>query len=221
MITYYLSQINPDGHCLFSAIADQLVLLGLLPSEKATHAAIRTKAVEYISSHRDEFIPFLAVPETEVVEGGLMNTNQFEAYCEAMRNTATWGGEPEIFALARAFDLPIHVIQSTKPNIVVHEPEGGSRPGQHPIRVSYHRHQFGLGEVGSKLIHQLAIINYYFSTTIPSDQWQLFINHQNHNYFTPITDLILYFRSHYQRSRSSRSFFLGWFGFIERELSVR
>ena len=81
-----------------------------------------------------------------------MSQKSFEAYCLAIRDTAVWGGEPEILALSRAYNVPIHVIQGGSPPIVVHNPIGGPNVGglhdDRVVRISYHRRMYGLGEVG-------------------------------------------------------------------------
>jgi OTU domain-containing protein 6 len=146
-------QINPDGHCLFSAIADQLALLGILPSSQANYAVVRQTASQYIYTHRDDFLPFLPPPPGL---DGLMTPELFEGYCVAIRDTAEWGGEPEIRALCRAYRIPIHVIQAGRPPIVVHDPYDPAATNtkdkeKHVIRISYHRRMYGLGEV-SQLI---------------------------------------------------------------------
>lgn len=148
-----LSQINPDGHCLFSAVADQLALLGVIPPQQAKYEFVRAAAANYIYSHPDDFIPFL--PSTDGEDGygadvpGLMSPEQFRRYCESVKDTAIWGGEPEILALSRAFGIPIHVVQAAQPRIVVHNPTtDGSALNGPPARISYHRRMYGLGEVG-------------------------------------------------------------------------
>lgn len=140
-------QINPDGHCLFSAIADQLVLLSRLPPDQASYAAVRRTAADYIQNHADDFLPFL--PSAENVEGGMMDKAEFDKYCSVMRDTAAWGGEPEILALSRAFDIPIHVVQGASPSVVIHDPQGkpGKQDDPEVVRISYHRKMYGLGEV--------------------------------------------------------------------------
>jgi len=70
---------------------------------------------------------------------------QFEDYCSSITNTATWGGEPEIVALSRAFNIPIHIVQGGKPEIVVHGPDD-ERTKDKVVRISYHRKLYGLGE---------------------------------------------------------------------------
>jgi len=138
-----IHEINPDGHCLFSAIADQLALLGLLPSAQATYTTIRQIASQYMSSHPDDFIPFLPVVEGEDIGNdiGLMSRETFEQYCVSVRDTAVWGGEPEIMALSRAYNIPIHVIQGGQPPIVMFKPSdvpSQNKDDNRILRISYH-----------------------------------------------------------------------------------
>ncbi|TFK29898.1 cysteine proteinase [Coprinopsis marcescibilis] len=140
-----MHQVNPDGHCLFSALADQFAILGIVPPEQANYTTIRAAAANYILTHPDDFLPFLPAIENSD-NCGLMTPQQFQAYCDSVRSTALWGGEPEIQALSRAFNVSIHVIQGEKPSIVAHEPNGPfGNPGQ-VARLSYHRRMYGLGE---------------------------------------------------------------------------
>jgi OTU domain-containing protein 6 len=80
-----------------------------------------------------------------------MSPQQFESYCISIRDTGVWGGEPEILALSRAYNVPIHVVQSGSPSVVVHDPSGS--PVEQDVRdkkvarISYHRKMYGLGEV--------------------------------------------------------------------------
>ncbi|KDQ60872.1 hypothetical protein JAAARDRAFT_31869 [Jaapia argillacea MUCL 33604] len=146
--------INPDGHCLFSAIADQLNLLKIIPPSQANFATIRAAAADYIYSHPDDFLPFLPSPGGEDGYGstsaGLMTLPEFQRYCSDIRNTGAWGGEPEILALARVFNVPIHVVQGGNPPVVVHNPVGAPVAGditeKGVVRISYHRRMYGLGE---------------------------------------------------------------------------
>jgi OTU domain-containing protein 6 len=84
-------------------------------------------------------------------DAGFMSRAGFERYCVAIRDTGVWGGEPEILALSRTYNVPIHVIQGGTPPVVVHNPTGA--PQEHDLRekkalrISYHRRMYGLGEV--------------------------------------------------------------------------
>ena len=80
-----------------------------------------------------------------------MSPKEFQEYCAKIRDTAVWGGEPEIMALAKAYNVPIHVIQGQTPNIVIHSPNGEEHDAMgdetRVVRISYHRRMYGLGEV--------------------------------------------------------------------------
>ena len=146
-------QIQPDGHCLFAAVADQLALHGVLPRATASYPAARAAAADYMLSHQDDFLPFLPSLDGEDGAGatadGIMSPRQYNQYCMNVRDTGAWGGEPEILALSRAYNVPIHVVQAGKPPVVVHEPVEGMSdlPGAKVAFISYHRRMYGLGEV--------------------------------------------------------------------------
>ncbi|KAF8590561.1 cysteine proteinase [Ramaria rubella] len=147
-----IHEINPDGHCLFAAVADQLALLSILPANSATYHTTRHAAANYIAAHPDDFVPFLPSIDGEDGSGatdtGLMGPRDFQKYCATIRDTGAWGGEPEILAMARAFNVPIHVVQWGTPSIVVHAPDPEIVTSSHEraVRVSYHRRMYGLGE---------------------------------------------------------------------------
>jgi OTU domain-containing protein 6 len=144
--------VNPDGHCLFSAVADQLQLLSILPVTQNGYAVTRAAAAEYMFAHPDDFLPFLPASD-DMSTTGIMTQEQFETYCSTVRDTAYWGGEPEILALCCAFGVAIHVIQGGRPPVVVHEPANrSSSPHKYVIRISYHRRMYGLGEVSDVLL---------------------------------------------------------------------
>ena len=157
-LTNILLKVIPDGHCLFAAVADQLAILGILPRAQANYAVTRAAAADYIYTHPDDFLPFLPSIDGEdgvgATDAGLITPRQFGIYCAAIRNTGVWGGEPEILALSRSFNIPIHVIQSGTPPVVVHNPTGapeyddGMDGSKKVVRISYHRRMYGLGEVG-------------------------------------------------------------------------
>ncbi|KAI6028362.1 OTU-domain-containing protein [Pisolithus orientalis] len=124
-----IHEINPDGHCLFSAIADQLALLNILPSSQANYATDGVGAT---------------------ADSGIMTATQFERYCLLIRDTGAWGGEPEILALSKVYGVPILVIQGGNPPIVVHDPSDTlvDPKDRHlkAARISFHRRKYGLGE---------------------------------------------------------------------------
>ncbi|KAH8117544.1 cysteine proteinase [Phellopilus nigrolimitatus] len=146
-----MHEINPDGHCLYAAIADQLRLLNIIPPALAHYATTRGVAAAYMASHPDDFLPFLPSAEGEDSAGangaGIMGPREFEGYCANVRSSGMWGGEPEILALSRAYAVPIHVVQWNNPTVVVHNPSGDqTSDDKRVVRISFHRRMYGLGE---------------------------------------------------------------------------
>lgn len=130
--------IRPDGHCLFSAIADQLSQLSIsLGPENDTelredqrYKVVRKAAAKYIEGHPDDFAGWLDEP--------------LESYAEKIRDTAEWGGHLELLALAKTYKVEICVLQDGAPQTI----EPGDVAGKDPERIwlAYYRHGFGLGE---------------------------------------------------------------------------
>ena len=110
-------------------------------------------------THPDEFLPFLLEDQPGASDSGFMSPQSFERYCAAIRDTSVWGGEPEILALSRAYNVPIHVVQGGAPPVVVHNPTGAPKEGDvmesKVVRISYHRRLYGLGEVSSAVSHNV------------------------------------------------------------------
>ncbi|CAD6890300.1 unnamed protein product [Tilletia caries] len=143
-------EINPDGHCLYAAVADQL---GVRKSQPTDYKSTRHAAAEYMRAHPDDFLPFIA--DGDVVTGAKEQVGpsseskgpeaHFEEYCSAIENTGVWGGQPEILALSHAYEVPIHVAQVGMPVLKIGEDNYGST-NRVPLVISYHRHMYGLGE---------------------------------------------------------------------------
>ncbi|KAI0171321.1 hypothetical protein BJ166DRAFT_461725 [Pestalotiopsis sp. NC0098] len=129
-------EIRPDGHCLFSAVADQLSQNGVPlgggdVDDKAPYRTVRRRATEHMERHRDDFAPFLE--------------EDFGQYVRKIRDTAEWGGQLELKALADAYGVEIKVVQDGRTETI--EPGAGARPGETPrIWLAYYRHGYGLGE---------------------------------------------------------------------------
>ncbi|QSZ31536.1 hypothetical protein DSL72_001103 [Monilinia vaccinii-corymbosi] len=128
-------QIRPDGHCLFSAIADQLSQAGIPLGAEAEglkddqrYKVVRKAAATYIEEHPDDFVPFL--DET------------LENYIHKIRDTAEWGGHLELLALAKTYNVEICVLQ----NGAAQKIEPGTESKRETIYLAYYRHGFGLGE---------------------------------------------------------------------------
>lgn len=135
--------IRSDGHCLYAAVADQLIGndLDLMPeisingldmgdlSPKMAYKATRHVAASYIAANPDDFVPFLAGP--------------LDTYVQTIRETGEWGGHLELLALARAYVVDINVLQADGK---VETIECGSGGETKPLWLAYYRHSYGLGE---------------------------------------------------------------------------
>lgn len=126
-------EIRADGHCLYSAVADQLeqldIAIGASPDDKPalSYKVVRAKAAEYISQHEDDFAPFLEEPLSE--------------YVHKVRDTSEWGGQMELMALAKTYQIDINVLQDFGR---LEKIEGGGTGVA--MWLGYYKHGFGLGE---------------------------------------------------------------------------
>ncbi|KAH9207080.1 hypothetical protein DL95DRAFT_396352 [Leptodontidium sp. 2 PMI_412] len=128
--------ITPDGHCLFSAVADQLSQVGIPlgpenegVKEGERYKIVRKAAAGYIEGHPDDFVAWLDEP--------------LEQYVEKIRDTAEWGGHLELLALAKTYNVEICVLQDGTAQTI--QPGEGKRDVE-KIWLAYYRHGFGLGE---------------------------------------------------------------------------
>ena len=135
-------EIRPDGHCLYSAVADQLDALGksrkMMTNVLETnndklpdYKVVRLAAADYIDRHPEDFEPFLDEP--------------LHAYTQKIRGTAEWGGHLELLALACTYEVRISVLQGDG-RVEELEPENTTGTDDATIWLAYYRHTFGLGE---------------------------------------------------------------------------
>jgi OTU domain-containing protein 6 len=130
--------IRPDGHCLFSAVADQLSQVGIPLGaesdaelrEDQKYKVVRKAAAGYIEEHPDDFLAWLDEP--------------LDQYVEKIRDTAEWGGHLELLALAKTYNVEICVLQDGIAQNIEPGLEGSKEPER--IWLAYYRHNFGLGE---------------------------------------------------------------------------
>ncbi|KXT17250.1 hypothetical protein AC579_5776 [Pseudocercospora musae] len=128
-------EIRADGHCLYSAFADQLEQLGLplatSPADKPLlpYKTVRAKAADYIEQHQDDFVPFLEEPLPD--------------YVHKVRDTGEWGGQLELLALAKTYGTDINVLQDFGR---VEKIEGSTGKDAKTVWLGYYKHGFGLGE---------------------------------------------------------------------------
>jgi OTU domain-containing protein 6 len=140
-------EIRADGHCLYSAIADQLEQNGLdlTPrinpkikiqddsgdkAKTADYKIVRGVAADYIESNEVDFAPFLEEP--------------LFTYVHKVRDTGEWGGHMELLALAKTYGVAINVLHADG-RVDKIEPDTKSDKTT-TIWLGYYRHGFGLGE---------------------------------------------------------------------------
>eukprot|EP00271_Cylindrocystis_brebissonii_P000207 TRINITY_DN10248_c2_g2_i1.p1 TRINITY_DN10248_c2_g2~~TRINITY_DN10248_c2_g2_i1.p1 ORF type:complete len:407 (+),score=80.97 TRINITY_DN10248_c2_g2_i1:69-1223(+) len=169
-----LHEIKPDGNCLYRAVAHQLGLRGGSP--RYDFSGIRSLAANYMRSHPDDFIPFVTSEHAEDEdsvqtakaggraggEGALEAEAEdpsvkFHRYCQEVESSSAWGGQLELEALAHALKKHITVVSADLPdvNMGVQYSEGTSVL---PLILSYHRHEYGLGEHYNSVIPLEALL---------------------------------------------------------------
>ena len=127
--------VRPDGHCLYSAVALQLPQSDTASSEQLDTVSLkpyqrtRKDAATFIEQHPDDFAPFLEEP--------------LDWYVAKIQNSAEWGGQIELQALARGYGRDINVLQADGR---VEKIESGTTSTEEPLWLAYYRNSFGLGE---------------------------------------------------------------------------
>jgi OTU domain-containing protein 6 len=102
------------------------------------YRALRTTAADFIRSHKDDFEPFLVADEYS-------SAKDIESYCKEIEDTALWGGEMEITALARAMELPVEIYSNRSKLPLVIQPPSTNQKGE-VVRLAYYQHLYGLGQ---------------------------------------------------------------------------
>ena len=114
-----------------------------LASGALTFTQLRRKAADFMRRHPDDFAPFMADDDLGG-GGGDGDGDIFTAYLAKLTDTAEWGGNLELTALARALPAHLHVYSAAADDLVF-SPDRPSACALH-LHLSFHRHAFGLGE---------------------------------------------------------------------------
>lgn len=136
-------EIAPDGHCLFAAFADGLRANGIDPSSQGLvgteektavmpYRVVRRVAAGYMAEHGDEFGGFMEEP--------------LEEYVAKIRDTAEWGGQLELSALANAYGVEVRVVQDGRTEVIAPAEDNGEGKERKTVWLAYYRHGYGLGE---------------------------------------------------------------------------
>ncbi|KAK8639561.1 hypothetical protein V6N13_137936 [Hibiscus sabdariffa] len=114
---FIINEIKPDGHCLYRVVEDQLALLS---GENTTDGDSDDSLAE-----------------------------RFENYCKKVESTAAWGGQLELEALTHCLRKHIMIFSGSFPNMEMgneYKSNGESSSSEGTLKLSYHKHAFGLGE---------------------------------------------------------------------------
>ncbi|CAI5707790.1 hypothetical protein KXD40_008237 [Peronospora effusa] len=114
-----LHEVKGDGNCLFRALSDQLF------GDQQQYQQVREKIVNYLEQHRNDFEPFMEDEE------------KFEKYCDRMRDNGTWGGNQELYAAARLFQVYI-IVHQNQPSARIMVIECDQLKPTRVIHVAYH-----------------------------------------------------------------------------------
>ncbi|CEG38699.1 OTU (ovarian tumor)-like cysteine protease [Plasmopara halstedii] len=103
-----IKEIPSDGHCMYHAVADQIQQKRLnIADGLAGYQHLRTLTSEYMLAHSEDFLPFMALDDSFASP-----EDAFATYCDQLVNTAVWGGQLELRALACALRAPIEVFSA-------------------------------------------------------------------------------------------------------------
>lgn len=126
-----MHEIEPDGNCMYAAIAHQA-------GNNTTVPGLRAQAEQFIRTNYNDFAPFITDPKT----GEMLTPEQFSEYCDLIVKTPAWGGQPELRALSQVLQRRIEVLQAEGSPIVFGEDWTQNKT----ILLAYYRHYYGLGE---------------------------------------------------------------------------
>lgn len=143
-----ITEIKPDGHCLYRAVEHQLAFLSG-GSSPYTFQGLREIVAAYMRKNVSEFLPFfLSENGTDGTSENTL-TDRFENYCREVESTAAWGGQLELGALTHCLKKHIRIFSGSFPDVEMgkeYRSEAGTGLSNSGIMLSYHRHAFGLGE---------------------------------------------------------------------------
>ncbi|KAJ0392292.1 hypothetical protein ATCC90586_009246 [Pythium insidiosum] len=109
-LEWRLVRVQADGNCLFRALSDQFY------GTEAFHTEIRQRIADFLEREKSFFQPFVEHEQLHAFE-------PIAAYCARMRNDGEWGGNPELFAAAQLFGVPIIVHQGPTSRIRISDIE--------------------------------------------------------------------------------------------------
>nr|KJB47058.1 hypothetical protein B456_008G008700 [Gossypium raimondii] len=145
---FTIKEIKPNGHCLYRAVEDQLSLQSGGSSPYA-YQELREMAAAYMRKHASDFLPFFLSENAIDGDSDESPAEKFEDYCKEVESIAAWGGQLELGALTHCLRKHIMIYSGSFPDVemgIEYKSDGGCSSSTGTIRLSYHKHAFGLGE---------------------------------------------------------------------------
>ncbi|KAK9822661.1 hypothetical protein WJX81_005494 [Elliptochloris bilobata] len=134
--------IPADGHCLYRAVEDQLLQCGAASEATGSYPALRARVAAHMREHAADYAPFV-LPEDAEGNGVDATSDEYEQHCRDIEETAAWGGQVELGALAALLQRRITVYSVGMPAVDMGPDDTGPKGA---LRLCYLRHAFGLGE---------------------------------------------------------------------------
>lgn len=131
-----VKEVISDGNCLYRAFSEQLKLTGGA-APALGFAELRVAAADYMTAHPDDFAPFVGMDSDSA------EFREYVANVSRSTGEVEWGGQLEIRALCGAIRRCALVYDANAPVLTMGEEYAGTGP---PLRLSFHRHYFSLGE---------------------------------------------------------------------------
>ncbi|KMS98633.1 hypothetical protein BVRB_3g070310 [Beta vulgaris subsp. vulgaris] len=149
-------EVKPDGHCLYRAVEDQLVHLSR-GSSPYNFQQLREMVASYMRDHAFDFLPFFTSENAVEGESDDSLSQRFESYCKEVESTAAWGGQLELGALTHCLKKHIMIFSGSFPDVEMGKEYkiDDDASLSSCIKLSYHRHAFGLGEHYNSVVPNL------------------------------------------------------------------
>lgn len=153
-----MQPVPADGNCMFHAVGDQLKRLRdpLAETEpKTLHRTLRRMTADHIEAHADDFAGFLVFDAEDTAAGAgagggdADGSAALHSYCARLRDTAAWGGEPELRALAAAIGRPFTVYRAGRDALRVGDADPGpdaDATSEGHVLLSFHERYYALGD---------------------------------------------------------------------------
>ncbi|KAE8676467.1 glutaredoxin-C11 [Hibiscus syriacus] len=128
-------------------------------SSSYTYQELREMAAAYMRKHESDFLPFFLWENTIEGDSDDSLAERFENYCKEVESTAAWGVQLELVALTHCLRKQIRIFSGS---FLMwrwekeYKSDRGSSLSEGTLRLSYHKHVFGLGGHYNSVIQDLS-----------------------------------------------------------------